>query len=76
MFLAVPVSRTVERMELPSTRQPMIRARCSVLSRLTILTIGGLHFSGAGFSQAQDAAVKRDPAAHILRLLRLNGEPR
>jgi hypothetical protein len=33
VFLAAPVSRTVARIELPSTRQPTIRARCSVLNR-------------------------------------------
>ena len=39
MFLAAPVRRTVARMLLPSTRQPMILARCSALSLCTILTI-------------------------------------
>ncbi len=39
VFLAAPVSLTVARIELPSTRQPTIRARCSVLNRFTILTI-------------------------------------
>ena len=39
VFLAAPVSRTVAQIELPSTRQPTIFARCSVLSRFTILTI-------------------------------------
>ena len=38
MFLAAPVMRTVARMLLPSTRQPMIWARFSVLNRF-ILTI-------------------------------------
>ena len=38
VFLAAPVIRTVERMLLPSTRQPMIWARFSVLS-LFIVTI-------------------------------------
>jgi len=35
------------------------------------LLFGGLHFGGAGFSQAQDAGVERCPTASILRLLRL-----
>src|ERR1051325_2424996 len=38
VFLAAPVIRTVARIELPSTRHPMIRARSSVLS-LFIVTI-------------------------------------
>jgi hypothetical protein len=38
VFLAAPVIRTVARMLLPSTRQPMIWARFSVVS-LFILTI-------------------------------------
>ena len=38
VFFAAPVIRTVARMLLPSTRQPMICARFSVLS-LFILTI-------------------------------------
>ena len=38
VFFAAPVMRTVARMLLPSTRQPMIAARFSVLSRF-ILTI-------------------------------------
>jgi hypothetical protein len=32
VFLAAPVMRTVERIELPSTRQPMISARLDVVS--------------------------------------------
>lgn len=39
VFLAAPVTRTVARIDMPSTRQLMIRARSSVLSRLLILTI-------------------------------------
>ena len=38
MFLAAPVIRTVARIEFPSTKHPMIRARSSVVS-LFILTI-------------------------------------
>ena len=38
VFFAAPVIRTVARMLLPSTRQPMICARFSVVS-LFILTI-------------------------------------
>lgn len=39
VFFAAPVTRTVARIDMPSTRQPTIRARCSVLNRLLILTI-------------------------------------
>ncbi len=45
VFLAAPVIRTVARMLLPSTRQPMIWARFSVLS-LFILTIMRKHSDG------------------------------
>jgi hypothetical protein len=38
MFFAAPVTRTVARIDMLSVRQPMIRARSSVLS-LFILTI-------------------------------------
>jgi uncharacterized membrane protein len=45
VFLAAPVIRTVARMLLPSTRQPMIWARFSVVS-LFILTIMRKHSDG------------------------------
>jgi len=39
VFFAAPVTRTVARMLMPSTKHPTIRARCSVLSLFAILTI-------------------------------------
>ncbi len=39
MFFAAPVIRTVARIDMPSTKQPMIFARCSVRNRFAILTI-------------------------------------
>lgn len=39
VFFAAPVTRTVARMLMPSTRQPTIRTRCSVLNLSAIPTI-------------------------------------
>ncbi len=75
VFLAAPVMRTVARMELPSTRQPTMRARCSVLN-LFILTImldcrqtrnASTHYRAAG-RQGTVAAGPRDADANMPNL--------
>lgn len=41
MFLAAPVIRTVPRIEFPSTKQPTMAARFSVLSRFMLTIMRG-----------------------------------
>src|ERR1700691_69630 len=63
VFFAAPVRRTVARIELPSTRQPMTCALASVLNRLTILTImlEGSDIFGAHNARQQGLSARRHP---------------